>query len=373
MTVHEGNCVVKFSTWPSSGTAVTNEGSGGSAYNATLSSNQYVALPHATAQKGTATGDYIDVPHGAAIANPTTLTVEALFRWDTANTYSQIFSKDNGGAGYTELGIELGISGGNLYVERDQDSSHSYAWTTPWNPVVGCWYHIQVTWDMTNVANTPVMKINNVAGSVSNAGNTATSFIDDSTFDLCIGNSNAHSTAAFINKSTYTLFRWHNAILSDAYLQDNYNADIARIYEANCQVKYDFSEASTTQTNDGLAGSAYNGTADSNRQAVWQSGADYWNFSANAATLYTPYGSAINSPTLGTWEFVFYYNADTNAKTCFSVCDDGQKEVHVFFAIWLDTAAPLNFVCTLKGVVDATYHRRHRVIGVERLVWVHSL
>ena len=79
------------------------------------------------------------------------------------------------------------------------------------------------------------------------------------------------------------------------------------------------------------------------------------------------------SRTRGNHVFHQFKRIEYAAKTCFSVCDDGQKEVHVFFATWLDTAAPLNFVCTLEGVIDATHHRRHRVIGVERLVWVHSL
>ena len=334
MTVHEGNCVVKFSTWPSSGTAVTNEGSAGSGYNATLSSNKYVALPHATAQKSTASGDYIDVAHGSAINNPTVATWEALFRWDTANTYSLIFSKDNGGSGYSALGLLVGYSSNTLYVERDQDASNSTAWTTPWTPVTGCWYHIQITWDMTSLSNTPVFKINNVAGLATSANvGTPTTFIDDSTFDLCLTNNNYHAQSTFNNYCTLTLFRWHNAILSDAYLQDNYNADISRIYEANCQVKYDMTEASTTQTNDGIAGASYNGTADSNRQAVWQSGADYWNFSANAATLYTPYGSVINSPTIASWEFLFYYNADTNANS--HIWD--KSATNGYFYFWIDT------------------------------------
>jgi hypothetical protein len=311
MTVHEANCQLKYDVWTSG--AAANDGLAGAGYNATGTAAKNVTLKSGvTANKSTAVGDYVSVPHGPAINNQTVATWEILFRWDAAgaNTTPVFFSKDDGGANDSFQGIECYYYSSKLYIERDTavGSNGPYGWCA-FTPVAGTWYDIQITWDMTGYSNTPVIIINNVAQSVTFEGTTV-SWIDDSSYNLTIGNCNAYDSATYI---TLTLFRWHNAILSSAYLTDNYNADIARIYEANCQVKYDFSEASTTQTNDGIGAATYNGTADSNRQVVAPSGADYWNYSANAATLLTPHGTVIDNPTIATWEFIFYYNADTNA------------------------------------------------------------
>ncbi|MDT4857743.1 hypothetical protein FQZ97_921770 [compost metagenome] len=59
------------------------------------------------------------------------------------------------------------------------------------------------------------------------------------------------------------------------------------------------------------------------------------------------------------------------AEAGFSVGHDRQEVVDEFLVARVDAAAPLDFVRALEGVVDATDHRRHRVVGVQRLVGVH--
>ena len=41
-TAHESNCQVKYSKWPSTGTTITNQGLGGSAYNGKATANRYI-------------------------------------------------------------------------------------------------------------------------------------------------------------------------------------------------------------------------------------------------------------------------------------------------------------------------------------------
>ena len=192
MTVHEANCIVKFSTWPASGTAVTNEGSAGSSYNATLSSNKYVALSSGfTAQKQTAVSDYITVPHGAGIDNvPNSVaTWEIIFRWDTVSyaPYVIFFEKGTGtDSAFYGLGLYYYKAGNLLAIERDKTSStDGAAWTCPFTPALGEWYDIQITWDMTGYSNTPVIKINNIGQTATSAGST-TAWINDSSYNLVI-------------------------------------------------------------------------------------------------------------------------------------------------------------------------------------------
>ncbi|MCY1538450.1 hypothetical protein D9M68_739890 [compost metagenome] len=61
------------------------------------------------------------------------------------------------------------------------------------------------------------------------------------------------------------------------------------------------------------------------------------------------------------------------AEAGFSVGHDRQEVVDEFLVARVDAAAPLDFVGALEGVVDAADHRRHRVVGVQRLVRVHGL
>ena len=61
------------------------------------------------------------------------------------------------------------------------------------------------------------------------------------------------------------------------------------------------------------------------------------------------------------------------AETGLGVGYDRQKIVDEIIIAGIDSAAPLDFVGTAKRIVDTTHHRRHRVVGVKRLVGVHGL
>ncbi len=78
------------------------------------------------------------------------------------------------------------------------------------------------------------------------------------------------------------------------------------------------------------------------------------------------------SRTRGNHVFHQFKRIEYAAKTCFSVCDDGQEEIDKVFAAWLDSTTPLDFVSAFESVVDAAHHGGNRVIGVQRLVWVHG-
>ncbi len=60
------------------------------------------------------------------------------------------------------------------------------------------------------------------------------------------------------------------------------------------------------------------------------------------------------------------------AETGFGIGHDGQEVVDEFLVAGIDAARPLDLVGTLEGVVDATHHGRHGVVGIQRLVGVHG-
>lgn len=217
---YETNCVVKYSTWPASGTAVTNEGSAGSAYNGTAYDNDYNLLASgATSFKFDTSTDYINIPKGSAIDNLQAVTFEYAFYYVGSGTAATFFWKSNNFYAF--------INGTGQIVFYRTDAAGpdvNCLWHTPTNTIVtGGWYDIQIAWDSTSFcANPPVILVNNVSQTLTEApSGSTTSWYDDSGSDVRIGSSSAAGGVI----GTIALFRLHNAVLTDAQLTQNYEAD----------------------------------------------------------------------------------------------------------------------------------------------------
>jgi hypothetical protein len=254
------------------------------------------------------------IPHGAAIDNLATATWEFGFRWGGQHTsaWPLLYDKKQNTAG-ANLGVLIyyDIAGGRINIERKEDSTHHRTYSFVTTFVTGNWYDVQITWDMSNHANVPVCHVNGVNCTATDVSSAGTTWADDSGNNATLGRRG--DDTANDTKWLLTMFRLHNAALSSAYLDDNYAADRARWYRANCQVEYDWSEASTTQTNDGIAGSSYNGTiTNASDISTASSGAKVLAINDDSDYARVPKGAVVDTPTLHSFEFLFYYNADTH-------------------------------------------------------------
>ncbi len=61
-----------------------------------------------------------------------------------------------------------------------------------------------------------------------------------------------------------------------------------------------------------------------------------------------------------------------SAKPGFRITDDWQKIIDEIFVARLNAAGTLNFISTLKRVIDALDHCWHRVDRIQRLIGVHG-
>jgi hypothetical protein len=242
----EDACVVKFSTWPPTGTTITNEGSAGAGYNGTAADNDYaLQSTGATSFVFNDTTDIVQVPHGTPVDNLGAHTWEFGFYLPAVPANKYLWFKGFYAAPYYAL---IGAAGSNkLTISRYQSAGNYEAWATPTILVAGQFYDIQIAWDATNVNNTPVVKINNVAQTLTAAPlGTVTAWANDSAYNLGIFNNPAGSSALL---ATLYWVRLHSRVLTDWELSNNYEADKWRFfpntpYETGCTVKYDFAQTS---------------------------------------------------------------------------------------------------------------------------------
>ncbi len=218
-------------SFPTTGTALVNAGTGSTTYNGTANANRHVtAKSGCDAWKTTATSDYISVPHGAAIDNFTYLTIEIGFYLDSIPSQNtMLVSKDaSGGCGWSLYMKSTGI----LSLWRD-DGTCTY-WRDYTIPALtaGHYYYVQVTWDCSGYTNAPIFKLSTdgaarTTPSVTNASSgTTTAWYSDSSNNLYIGNYTSASDCP-----TYTLdfVRIHTVIVADADLTTNFNASVWRL------------------------------------------------------------------------------------------------------------------------------------------------
>jgi len=221
MPVHETNCIVKFSSWPTTGTTITNHGTAGSGYNGTAYDNDYTVLPSgATAFAFDTSDDLITIPHGTAINNFSLITLEFIFYVGRGVTTLDFAAKGD------QWGITVNTDwGGYISISRyNNDWSGKVMYTFgSLGLVAGGWNDLQITWDCSGYSNVPILKLNNVARTMTANGSTGTvtAWLDDSAQNFTLWNLGNLSPASGV----LALFRWHNAILSDAYLVDNFNND----------------------------------------------------------------------------------------------------------------------------------------------------
>jgi hypothetical protein len=159
------------------------------------------------------------MPHGAAIDNLTTITIEFCIQLGKAQAgQMEIIRKYSGAIGW------------KIYIADYGKSFYIYGWTTDGNRYCSGtppfdrqgFYHIQMTWDRSNVTNKPVLKINNVNQTVSawTVSGTSTTWTSDAAYNLIFD-------CLDVTGWTGTLFlvRVHNRILTADELITNYNYD----------------------------------------------------------------------------------------------------------------------------------------------------
>lgn len=231
---YENNCIVKFSTWPSSGTAITNEGSAGSGYDGVAADNDYYLLASgATSFKFNGTTDKVTVSKGAAIDNIANVTVEFVVYingWGAAGA-GVLFNKATVAGAF---GADLNGGDGRLRLYRLSANGPNFDMWTTTNVVaaLGNWYDIQITWvSGVGPGATPHIYVTGVDGvqhdcalthTLTGAGN----WVSDSNYDLCIGDWPTYNHQW---NGNFVVFRIHNAVLTDAQLTQNYNADKWRV------------------------------------------------------------------------------------------------------------------------------------------------
>ena len=232
------NCVVEFigSSFANS-TTVTNVGTGGSAYNGTGVAADFNTAP--TGAKDwvfSGATDKIAVPHGASINNLTTITWEIGFYVSSLNSATNILTGKMNNVAYssTIAGPTIYVtSAGALGFERDQDGSNYRAYFTNTGVITaGHYYFLQVTWDCTGYAAGPTVSLSvdgaapTTIAAYDSSGGTVTSWVDDSSDNLAIGNTPYADRPIPI---TLYVYRLHNVLVSPTDLTTNFNASIWRL------------------------------------------------------------------------------------------------------------------------------------------------
>jgi hypothetical protein len=230
MTEHGDNGLIKYSTWPSSGTTIDNEWS--EANNGTAADNDYFLLPSgATSFKFNDTTDKITCANVVGYDNLAAVTWEFIVSYTASASYRTLWSKQVASPTYFYvIGVD---SSGHVFIYRSATDGGD-SWVTDEVLTTGTWYTIQITWEPGYPAvsgATPVIKINNVACTLTHPEVATGNWGSDAGVPSIVG--------ARLDGSTYTwlgsiaLHRYHNAALSTAYLTDNYNNDKWRYLDVN--------------------------------------------------------------------------------------------------------------------------------------------
>jgi hypothetical protein len=215
------NCQVKYSTWPPTGVTITNEGVAGAGYNGAAADNDYLLQPSdATSFVYDNTTDVVIIPAGAAINNPTTTTWEFVINISSLAVANDLLTK---------YGFFVSVdTAGKIQMRRYDDGAVAYRlWYSAAGTIAtGTNYHIQITWDMTGVAATPILYVNNVVTALTAAHSGVTdAWVNDSAHNAYLGSREALDQPLV---GTIYTFRWHNVILTPSQLTTNYYADYWR-------------------------------------------------------------------------------------------------------------------------------------------------
>jgi len=220
---YEAKCVVKYSTWPKTGTAVTNE-MGNTTYNGVTADNDYsLRYTGATSFVLNDANDYIKVPKGALVNNLGAHTFEFIFTYNTTSAFTSRFMDK-----MSQYLMYIDTTNRYLSIKRMDDGGVAYrGWHTPNSTfVAGHNYFLQISWDATSFSSDPLIKINNATQTLTTAHSGVTDvWQNEAADDMYLFND---ATVDRILYSTVYLVRIHNAALTDAQLNNNYLADYWR-------------------------------------------------------------------------------------------------------------------------------------------------
>lgn len=224
----ETNCIIRHSQWPSSGTTVINE-MNIPGHNAVAGTNEFYTLTPtlATSFKTVSPGCYVYTSKGGVFDNVLAHTAEVILYY-RANTVlnSILYTKA------MKYFLQLMPSGAVLLKRYGSDGTSFMQWATAGGVVTpGVFYHIQVSWDATltapNTCATPLIKVNNVAKTVSAShSGTVSAWADDSAASWYWCNSSINGT--LWTDSALLLARLHLAALSTGDLSTNVAAEAWR-------------------------------------------------------------------------------------------------------------------------------------------------
>jgi hypothetical protein len=313
--VHEASCVLKFGTFPTTGTTIVNEGTAGATYNATANDNEFgVMTSSATLWYFQHATDVLTVPAGVH-NNLGKQTWEFRFLYigsGNANGYDAIFGI---GTNNTTYLLVENSSGKLVFTRMGPSGNYKQYWTAAGTVAAWGYYHVQISWDSASTATAPVIKVNNVIKTLSLSDGGATSWLSDTNSSLYIGNL---GSPGYPFKGFLLFAKLHTVALSDAYgeLINNYMGEWWRnwvLHYYYATVKFNaWPSVGTMIRNTGNAGSAYNATAVStNRYAALASGASSWTYPINNSGEYltVPAGAAVDNLGAMTLEFQFKLSA----------------------------------------------------------------
>jgi hypothetical protein len=230
--------------WPATngGATVTNSGTAGSAYNATMSDqdNGLTLSSGATGYNSTDSTDVITIPAGAAVkmaANQ--VTIEAIINFaalpSVGTGWTNIFSKLSSSLRGTPFWFCITSTGAIEVGIYDTTITNVKAYNTADATIaINTWYNIQVTWDLSGAVTTaPTIYVNNVSQSLTAAG-AGTTFYNDSAVAGVVGYgvTTAPNTYDYL-QGEMILLRVHQELLTPTELSAQYTADTWRYLAAN--------------------------------------------------------------------------------------------------------------------------------------------
>jgi len=221
------------SSFPTSGTTVTNKGSAGSSYNGVANTNRYATLGSYTQWVLSGSTDRIRIPTGSYIDNMTGLTFEVGVYYASNASDGMLFSKETD----NDLFYALIDSDGYIWCYRPCATGDPVQ-TQSVDPITPGWHDIQITWAFGSSAGAyPILYVDNalVINAVQSVGSGA--WDNDSGYDIYIGNDDAGGTydTPLLN-SHLTNVRVYNYVINATTRAANYTADSARWAGSNTPI-----------------------------------------------------------------------------------------------------------------------------------------
>ena len=244
------SCQIKYSDWPNASlsgndgwgpqaTQIQNEGLA-ALCEGLAAVCEFIPMPSgATSFLHPSSDDYIKINQNPTVNNLQAHTMEFFgYLADSGERVARLWDKES--EEVQAYYIYFNITAGNNFVvlRRGGTPSNTYA---EWQTSVGSltspgFNHIQISWDASNVANSPVIKINNVPYTVGNGGLTSTgsdtwdspvsAWADDSACDAIVSSNNS---LIFGWPGGLLVYRLYDAALTDPQLIANYTADLRRL------------------------------------------------------------------------------------------------------------------------------------------------